>query len=535
MTTAPLLDARPHTAAVAAPVTVGRTERNFGFERVDRRLAALGAVLAVLLHPIRALLHEPYWLDEMWVASLSRAPLAQQLRLSSSTPIGWVLLVKLVPGGVDAPLRLVPLAFGVATIPLAYAFGRLLPAPTVAVARVTGVVTGVMVMLAPAVLVRNDLKQYTADGFFALAVLVGAQLVVAAPTARRAGGLAVLSVLAVPFSSTSAFVSVAVFASLATAALVRRRRDASTRPAPILAAAGAVVAALATYFALVIVPQSNPALRHFWDEAYLPAAPGALLGAIWKQVAFVAPLAAMPAALLIGLVVAGCAQMVRCGRAPVAGAITLLWCEMIAAGVARRYPFCDIRTSHFLLVASIATAAVGAVAVVTELHRRARSFAVVAAVGLVALVGANAYRSAYQWLVPEERVQDQVEYVARHRAASDVVITALASNYGLSAYWPGATTEYVLARDVSMGFTTRARGVDGVVYARQSSERDVAVALRDALDLARRNRSARLWVVRSHLLGDERAAWTKAFARFGLRPRAVPIGNEALWVVELPR
>jgi len=89
------------------------------------------AVLAVLyamfaaVHDLRTWIGAPYMLDEAWVALSTRVPLGDLPRITSSSPIGWTLLLRAVPDP-DA-LRLVPLAFALLAVVAAYAFGRLMP------------------------------------------------------------------------------------------------------------------------------------------------------------------------------------------------------------------------------------------------------------------------------------------------------------------------------------------------------------------------------------------------------------------------
>src|SRR4029450_14121042 len=70
------------------------------------------------------LLTHPYGLDEGWVPVPARPPLSQLPQVNASTPIGWALLLRLVPpwGGREH-LRLLPLAFSVAAVPVALLLG----------------------------------------------------------------------------------------------------------------------------------------------------------------------------------------------------------------------------------------------------------------------------------------------------------------------------------------------------------------------------------------------------------------------------
>ena len=63
-------------------------------------LLALVVGLSVLaVHDVGYILRAPFWLDEAWVAATVRAPLGMVGSLTSSTPIGFTLLLRLVPFG----------------------------------------------------------------------------------------------------------------------------------------------------------------------------------------------------------------------------------------------------------------------------------------------------------------------------------------------------------------------------------------------------------------------------------------------------
>ncbi|MCW2930204.1 MAG: hypothetical protein JWM19_1166 [Actinomycetia bacterium] len=87
----------------------------------DYCLATLAGLSVVFVTNVPYQLRQPYWLDEAWVADSVRAPLSQVPRLASSTPLGWTLLLRLVPFGGPERQRLVPLAF--------YAFAYYYPTP----------------------------------------------------------------------------------------------------------------------------------------------------------------------------------------------------------------------------------------------------------------------------------------------------------------------------------------------------------------------------------------------------------------------
>jgi hypothetical protein len=510
------------------PVDRPQPRRARALDRLDHVVIGALVGLTLVSHPLAALLHRPYWLDEMWVATLRNAPLTRQLPLSSSTPVGWMLLLRLIPGGAGAPLRLVPLAFGVATVVVAFVLIRSLAWPSAAIARGAGAAAALAVAATPVVLVRNDLKQYTADSCCALVILVLATRVEGSRTRRRLRAFAVASVLCSLVSTTSAFVVLACLAALAIDAVQSHDRSARRDVIGVAATTGS---AIGVYFAVVVLPHDNAALRAYWNDSYLPATAAHLLGEIGHRLGELGPMLGMPAVVFVGLVAFGCWHVKRLGHRVLAYAIPLLWVEMVAAGMVRRYPFLDQRTSHFLIVASVTVAGVGAWRLGELVRGRWGARGTVVTAAFVVMFAANCVPHLYQWTMPYEDVAEATTYVARHRAPNDVVVVTLASNYGFSASWPGAGVEYVRAPDLSEGFMTRARGVDGVVYARSVSEAETTSVLVHARRLARQRHATRIWFVRSHLHPDEFRSWDTSFRTLGLRPRSVHLPHETIWVV----
>ena len=91
------------------------------------------------------------------MADSVRAPLGQLRLLTSSTPIGWTLLLRLIPEvGPPERIRLLPLAFAVMGVVAAYLLARQL-------GRVQAVAAGLAVALALSALRNHSLKQYSAD------------------------------------------------------------------------------------------------------------------------------------------------------------------------------------------------------------------------------------------------------------------------------------------------------------------------------------------------------------------------------------
>ncbi|MEK8107833.1 hypothetical protein NKG94_27590 [Micromonospora sp. M12] len=72
---------------------------------------AVAVLLALVpvVHDLKTALTASYWLDEAWVALSVRLPLSDLPVVTSSTPLGWSLLLRLVPD--TDYLRVVPIAF----------------------------------------------------------------------------------------------------------------------------------------------------------------------------------------------------------------------------------------------------------------------------------------------------------------------------------------------------------------------------------------------------------------------------------------
>ncbi len=160
-----------HEAAGSAPTTTPAVARGKAARApaATRRLAAehlavltLG-LLVVLAHNVGYLLRQPFWTDEAWVAVTTRFPLSQLRATTSSTPIGWSVLLRLFTERGEQTGRLLPLAFAGAAVVIAYWLGRGIGWSRLEVSVGAGLLTAVAVLLVPAMLVRDDLKQYTAD------------------------------------------------------------------------------------------------------------------------------------------------------------------------------------------------------------------------------------------------------------------------------------------------------------------------------------------------------------------------------------
>ena len=231
---------------------------------------ALG-LLVVVVHNVAYLLRQPFWTDEAWVAVTTRFPLSQLRETTSSTPIGWSLLLRLFTERGEQTGRLLPLAFAGVAVVIAYWLGRGIGWRRREISVAAGLLTAIAVLLVPAMLVRDDLKQYTADACLSLLVLV---LTSRLERDWSRGGLAYLSVAVwggMLFSDPVAFVGAAAFGALLVVQLCRRAWGHLAETA--VTAACTAVLMLAVYKEFD-ARADYPGLKSYWSAFYLPAAKG---------------------------------------------------------------------------------------------------------------------------------------------------------------------------------------------------------------------------------------------------------------------
>jgi hypothetical protein len=94
------------------------------FTRADLLIALLLGAAVLVVHDVGYMMRHAFWVDEAWVADSVRTPVGQFPALTSSTPLGWTTLLRLIPGTGEQRLRLLPLAFTVLATMTAYLLGR---------------------------------------------------------------------------------------------------------------------------------------------------------------------------------------------------------------------------------------------------------------------------------------------------------------------------------------------------------------------------------------------------------------------------
>lgn len=538
--------------------------------RPDRRgrlvdAAAVAGLMAALpaVHRIPPLLRNPFWLDESWVAMSLRAGWAQAVRLTGPTPVGWTLLMRLVPGRGPEHYRLLGIGFIALSVLAGYALGRQLGWSRRGEAVLAGLCAAAGALLLPAQIVRHDLKQFTADAAMSVMLLALAAWTESRFSWRRLAVTGTAAVLGMFVSHTTPLVAGPLMVALPLVAALRRDRRALARTMAVAVPTG--LAMLATY-RLVSERARVPSLRAYWTGYYLDvhAGPGGLAHELARRLHDLGDLFGMPWPAMVALAGAGLLTLVRTHRPVTALTAAAMPVGLVVAGYAHAYPVLDQRTSHFLLVVTAVLGGLGLTGSAVLIGRivaghRGRGavppagrYATAGTVTAAVLVGAllvgycvaNAAWIGYT--APPGRyprtpvsfaapvvwdVRSQVDYVSAHRRPGDVVVYSALSDFGFAYYWRADRPHWVRS-DFGNGWaatydpaTTRIVGVGG------RDPRRIADALRFAERMARGyGPGTRVWIIRTYLVPAEAAAWGQVLA--GRAVRYLPVGPEPLLVEE---
>jgi hypothetical protein len=462
-----------------------------------------------------------------------RARIGLTPSLASSTPVGWTFLLRLVPFGGAQRLRLVPLAFAMLAAAAGYLFGRELRLTRYA----TGVLTGAAVLLSPAMLVRDDLKQYTAEAFACVVLWVLVARIENEWTLRRLVALAATASLGMLFANTVIFVGVAAMACLALECLVTRHYRRLTQVA--LAGAGMLVVAFVIY-ATLIRPQVTTGLVAYWDPFYMPTtSASAAVSFLHLRLDELAPYMGFPLLADVLLVLAGIAALAWLRRPALAALFPVTLVIAIAASGARKYPFGDLRTSTFWLVAApllMAVAVAAAAHLAAAAARRASrdrwagwallTPLVVAALALAAWVPAtDSYIRSHD--IPNEDVRSEVTYLDSHFRRGDVVIVSYAASYAFAYYYPPNPS--FPAGDGPNGHIVAYPKLPWMVVLPQRHPADLVDGLAEArAKIAAEPAGARgrIWIIRSHQTKTEVRIWRRLLA--GQPVQVIKVGRDPI-------
>jgi hypothetical protein len=504
---------------------------------LDLGLAAVVGLMVLLVHDVPYLLSHSFWVDEAWVADTVRARPGLTWSLASSTPLGWTYLLRLVPFGGPQRLRLVPLAFTMLAAATGYLFGRELRLTRYA----TGILTGAAVLLSPAMLVRDDLKQYTAEAFACLVLWVLVARIENEWRRARLAAIAAVASFGLLLSNTVIFVGVAAMACLALECLVRRHYQRLVEVA--VASAGMLFVSFVIYEAL-IKPQVTPRLVAYWAGFYMPtASSSAAISFLHLQLSRLAPYLGFRflAVDVVG-VLAGIAALLWLRRFALAALFPVTLVIVIAASAARKYPFGDLRTSTFWLVTAPLLMAV-AVATAAHLAGAAASRAsrahggggarwaslvplAVAALALAVWVPAtNPYIRSH--LIPNEDVRSEVTYLDAHFRRGDVVIVGYAASYAFAYYYSAAPSFPV--GDGPNGHIVAYPKLPWMVVLPQRHPANLIRGLAEArAKIAAEPAGARgrIWIIRSHQTRTEIRIWRQLLA--GQPVQVIKVGPDPI-------
>jgi hypothetical protein len=428
-------------------------------------VVALGLmVLAVALRDPRYLLTRSFWLDEGWVVDSVRAPLHQLDLLTSSTPIGWTLLLRLVPpvGGPER-YRLLPLAFAAACALAAWWLGRLVgggPGGRASWAWLYGLCCGLAGAASAAVLSHTWLKQYTAEAFVALVLAVLLARVERAWSWPSLAAFAAAGVAGFLVSNTAPLVTAAGMGGLWLTSLAGRRW--SRLPALAATTAGLTLADGVLYQVLASNGSTLP-LRRYWRLRYLSLddGVGAAAHLVWQRLA--AELGSLgwgPWWLALALIGVGLVTLWRAGLPALALAVPAVAAELVVLGFAGAYPFLEPRTVIFYSALLTVTAAAG--------------LATLVRLGL------------------GHRVAAQVADVLARSRPGDPVLVTFAATFSFAYYWPDRPTFVPSTVNTGVGFMPSFPGRPELLMVHQPrSPRAMVDGLERGLRLGR----GRVWVV----------------------------------------
>jgi hypothetical protein len=522
----------------ALPGSPARTAASIGLTGIDVILAIAAGVMVIFVHDVHYLLTEPYWLDEAWVADSIRAPLSEVPRLASSTPLGWTLLLRLVPGHGPQRERLVPLAFAGLAVTTGYLLGRELRLTRF----VAGLLTAAAVLLSPAMLARDDLKQYTAEAFAALLVWLLVARLDNTWSRWWLAALALVTSLGTLFAETVIFTGGAAFSCLFLVALCQRQWR---RLAELAVAGAGTLAIFGAIFILVLKPRIDPQLSSYWAPLYSPTSVTGAARFFWTELTqrvgayigfppsasktFTQPASLAELAIPLTLTVAGIVALALMRRFSLAAMLPVTLVVAMTASAARQYPFGDERTSTFwevmfpvLMAIAVAAAIHGLGLAFGRLGRSVQRWAlpvIAVAIAVVAIAGyiQQVRPDINTHPIPDDDSRSQIQFAEAHYRPGDVFLVDFGASYGFDYYYSTPTSYFPAAPGNAAGFIPQYLDPNVIIMTTRNAP-DFAVAMRKAiavLDAEPSSEHGRVWVIREHLFPTETDAWAKIFAQLG--------------------
>jgi Dolichyl-phosphate-mannose-protein mannosyltransferase len=495
-----------------------------GVGRWDRALAVacwVVVALGVALRVRQWLADRSFWQDEdaLWLAMRGEdlAGLARPLQLNQAAPVGWLWSehgVMAALGDGERAARLLPLLLGCATLPLTVLLARRLLGPAAALAAT------VLVSFSPLlVYYSNEFKQYSADGFVALLlVLLGVRLAGRdAPSRRRLGALAGAAAVGVWFSHAAVLVAVGVLGGLGLLALLDRDRRRFGLLA--LTAVPPLVSVAVEYAVSLSKTVDNDGLRQFWADGFAPSPlhPGAFYH--WAATSVprlldrpfgLGRVGLAEEVLVLALLGAGLLVLARRRGRELAVLLAPL-VVLLAAAVAHAYPVSDrlvlfaVPTVLLVMAAplDLLTPAAGRTGEPSRTGTLWRTAAAVLTVAGMAVVAAPTLRDAARnAVVPatNEETRPVVQYVAERLQPGDAVLVDT-SRYPTDVYGPRFGLDPATVRVVAAPGPGCQRGL---------------------AEFRLRHRYRRVWLVYGHAFSQ-----VPAITRDGYRAHLATIGHLA--------
>lgn len=477
---------------------------------LDPVIALLAGALVLIAHNVGYIFRTPYWLDESWVAVSTKMPLSDLRHAIGPSPAIWAFLLRAVPGAGAERQRIVPLLFAWATVSAAYFLLRALGRSPVE-ALFFGAAPA---LLCPAMLVRDDLKQYTADAFVLVLMMLLVTRLDTEWSHRRLMVFAVVAAISPGISSAAYFVTTASVAAVMVSVLVSRQwrqfRDLGF-------ALGVVVVGYAVWLGVFVLPSTNTALTNYWNAYYPARSLGALhlyfsqhAPAIAGQTGFHSPW------VVFFLVIAGVVTMLASGQTATALVLPIAFLGALLGGLLRIAPFLDSRTSTWLSVGCDVVMAIGVLGIARLVARGVPLVGPPIAV-LGALVSVLAFAHHVRpgihrvGLIPYEDSKTPSRYVQGHRGPHDAVVVDNGSNYGY-AYYSGLAVRPLVSSQSATGFYVRYPVSAHVATVSQHGAAAVEIALRQAEAYVAPYPGAKVWVIRVHISAQELPQWARAFS-----------------------
>ncbi len=272
----------PEKPPETRPPTGGDSARPERFSAYSNRLSWTGVIVGIVLRTVQYLSNRSLWLDEAYLAQnlLARnaAQLLQQLDDSQVAPIGFLWPVKgciSLLGGTEYALRLVPFLAAIASLLLFHRLARrILSREAVPIA------VGIFAISEPLLFYAAELKQYSTDVFWAVALI---SLMVSwweRPRRGRVGLLLLATGALAIFSSHPAIFVLAGFAVYCLAVGFRRKDGYLIRSALLVGSVWATLF-LAQFVLLLRVDHSSGFFQEFWSGRLMPFPPTSVDDVEW--------------------------------------------------------------------------------------------------------------------------------------------------------------------------------------------------------------------------------------------------------------